>query len=217
MRNLTAVIVAGGEAVGHAILDEIPESRWVVAADSGLNIARAIGLDVDVLIGDLDSADSDALDSYTGAIERHTPDKDHTDLELALRMVSGQPHIERLIVVGGGGGRLDHLLGNVAVLASPTYSHLRIEWLPGSARVHVVWDHVELHAVTGDTVSLIAHGGPVHGLTTTGLRWQLQATTLHPNVSLGISNEFVSSVATVSVEAGCLLTIQPEGSTASQS
>ena len=210
MRNLTAVIVAGGSDVHSSVLDEIPDSRWVVAADSGLDVARSLGLAVDVVVGDFDSASTEALAEFGGTVHRHPSDKDHTDLELALQLVGTQQHIERVIVVGGGGGRVDHLLGNIAVLGSPAYSHLRIEWLPGEARIHVVWDHVELHGIPGDVLSIIPLAGSAEGVTTTGLRWALDEATLFPHSSRGMSNELTRSIATVHVQSGCVLVIQPD-------
>ncbi len=210
MRDLTAVIVAGGAEIPASVRDELPEPVWVVAADSGLDQARRIGLDVDVVVGDLDSVTEHALDGFTGPVDHHPADKDHSDLELALQLVERHLHIDRLIVLGGGGGRLDHLLGNVMALAAPDYSHLRIEWLTGSERVHVVWDHVQLHGHAGDLVSLVAVGGPALGVTTAGLRWPLSGARLDPTTSLGISNVMLGAVATVTLSGGRLLTIQSE-------
>ncbi len=210
MRDLAAIVVTGGAPVPPSIRDELPEAVWVVAADAGLEHARRIGLPVDVVVGDLDSVSEDVLEGFAGPVEHHPTDKDRTDLELALDLIRRHGHIDRVIVLGGGGGRLDHLLGNVAVLAAPAHAHLRIEWLTGSERVHVVWDHVELHGHAGDLVSLVAIGGPALGVTTEGLRWPLRGTRLDPSTSLGISNEMMGAIATVAVKEGRLLTIQPE-------
>jgi thiamine pyrophosphokinase len=210
MRDLTAIVVTGGAAVPASVRDDLPDSAWVVAADSGLEHARRIGLPVDVVVGDLDSVPERILKGFSGPVEHHPADKDHTDLQLALELVARHGHIDRLIVVGGGGGRLDHLLGNVAVLAAPAYAHLRVEWLTGAERVHVVWDHVELHGHAGDVVSLMAIGGPALGVTTEGLQWPLRGARLDPSTSLGMSNVMQGAVATVNVSEGRLLTIQPD-------
>jgi thiamine pyrophosphokinase len=210
MRDLTAIVVTGGAAVPASVRDDLPDSAWVVAADSGLEHARRIGLPVDVVVGDLDSVPERILEGFSGPVEHHPADKDHTDLQLALELVARHGHIDRLIVVGGGGGRLDHLLGNVAVLAAPAYAHLRVEWLTGAERVHVVWDHVELHGHAGDVVSLMAIGGPALGVTTEGLQWPLRGARLDPSTSLGMSNVMQGAVATVNVSEGRLLTIQPD-------
>lgn len=206
-----AVVVAGGEPVDDSVREEIPEPAWVVAADSGLDQALRLGWRVDLVVGDLDSATPAALTAYSGVpLQRHDPDKDATDLELALRAVAEHPDMERVVVVGGDGGRLDHLLANAAVLASPEFAHLQVEWVAGAARCHVVHQVARLHGHPGETVSLLAVGGPALGVTTQGMRWALHDEDLAPWSSRGVSNQFVSSVATVSVRAGTLLAVQPE-------
>ena len=54
-------------------------------------------------------------------VERHPAAKDHTDLELAMdeAVASDARHI---VVLGGDGGRRDHLFANLLVLASPHYA-----------------------------------------------------------------------------------------------
>src|SRR5690348_11873254 len=62
-------------------------SGIVIAADSGLEHARALGVPVDLVVGDLDSVDPAVLDAAIAdgvTVERHPAAKDATDLELAL-------------------------------------------------------------------------------------------------------------------------------------
>ena len=55
------------------------------------------------------------------AIERHPAAKDATDLELALdAAIALEP--ARIVVVGDGGGRLDHLLGSCSLLGLDRYA-----------------------------------------------------------------------------------------------
>lgn len=200
------VVIAGGERVAAAVLEELPEGAFVIAADSGFDQAQALGLAVGLVVGDLDSIQS--VPPHV-PIERHRVDKDATDLELALR-AAARLEPERIIVVGGEGGRLDHLLANALVLASEDFEGIDLEWVVGTSRVHVVRDGTRLHGYPGELVSLLPLGGPARGVRTEGLRWTLAGDDLEPGTTKGVSNEFVRPVATVSLEEGVLLVIQPE-------
>jgi thiamine pyrophosphokinase len=72
-----------------------------------------------------------------------------------------------------------------------------------------VTEWVEVTGSIGSTVSLLPHGGDVVGVTTEGLRWPLCDETLSSFASRGVSNEFAHARASVSVESGLLLVVQP--------
>ena len=180
---------------------------FVIAADSGFDHARRLGIKVDLLVGDLDSISPEAL-ALAGVIEKHPPDKDATDLALALdaavRVGAGS-----VFVIGGGGGRIDHFLANAALLASAHYRNLRLTWLPGTAVISVVRDRVELSGSPGDLVSLLPYGGRADGVTTSGLRWALHEEELAPGTSRGVSNQMIDRTATVELKQGTLLVVRP--------
>ncbi|MFI5046110.1 MAG: thiamine diphosphokinase [Acidimicrobiia bacterium] len=209
-----ALVFTGGDAPEPRDIDDLgvlaPEAI-VIAADSGLHHAQRLGQRVDVVVGDFDSVDPTALsaaESGGAEIERHPTAKDATDLELAL-VAARERGVERVVVVGGAGGRLDHFLANALVLASEEFSTLRIEARLGGARVHVVRDRVELRGELGDVVTLIPLGGPAHGVVTEELRFPLHGETLHPGSTRGVSNELVAPLASVSLAAGVLLAVMP--------
>lgn len=207
-----AIIFAGGEAIDLDVVEDLPEGAFVIAADSGLDQAALIGFQVDLIVGDLDSVSPDGLAGATGVpMEIYERDKDFTDLELALDAAL-RLDADRIIIVGGYGGRLDHHLANTSVISSPRLANRRVEWLAGEAHVFVVHGTVHLHGMPGATVSLVPIGGPVTGVTTTGLRWPLTDETLEPYTARGISNEFAKPYATVTAASGSLLAILPEGS-----
>ena len=64
----------------------MPRGAVVIAADGALDHALAAGLEPAGLVGDLDSISDAGLDGRAqhATIQRHDPDKDHTDTELAL-------------------------------------------------------------------------------------------------------------------------------------
>jgi thiamine pyrophosphokinase len=210
---MVALVFAGGEPVDGNIAAHLPDTGvTIIAADSGVEHALALGRDVDLVVGDLDSADPTAVEAAVagGAEVRHYPAaKEKTDLELALDAArnAGARHV---IVVGGSGGRLDHFLANALLLASPSFADLDVEALVGSARITVIHRDARLSGTPGDLVSLLAVGGPARGLRTGGLRFPLDGEDLLPGSTRGISNELIEPVAAVSLEHGVLLAVQPD-------
>jgi thiamine pyrophosphokinase len=204
-------VFAGGDRPPSTALDGLPPADVVIAADSGLGHALALGCHVDLVVGDLDSAAPSDLERAVAAgsvIERHPVAKDATDLELALEAARthGSDHV---VVIGGHGGRLDHFLANALVLTSPAFTGLRVEARVGDARLLVVRDHTELHGRIGDLCSLLPIGGVARGVVTEGLRFPLRSEDLEPGSTRGVSNEFVTTAAQVSLTGGVLLAILP--------
>ncbi len=204
------VVFTGGDAEPIAA-GLLPDGAFVIGADSGIEQAQALGWPVDLAIGDFDSVSPDALAAAErdgAVVERHPAAKDATDLELALRAAARRgPH--EIVVVGGAGGRLDHLLGGVLALTDDAYAAIRIRALVGPARLHVVRDHVELRGEPGELVTLLPIGGAARGVTTSGLLYPLATETLEPASTRGVSNVLVADGARVSLTAGVLLAVLP--------
>jgi thiamine pyrophosphokinase len=177
-------VFTGGGPVDPSLRDKVGAVDYVIAADSGLYAARQLDLTVDLLVGD------------------------HTDIVLALdRARALRPR--RLLVVSGGGGRLDHAFANLLVLAAPAYADMQIDALIGGARVAVIRTRRDLSGPEGGLISLFAVDGRARGVTTSGLRYELRDDVLEPLSSRGVSNEFIGGPATVRLTSGVLLSIQP--------
>ena len=207
-----AVVVAGGDPIDPAVVRCVPPSAYVIAADSGLDRAWALGLAVDLAVGDFDSVSPASLARASAEgcrIERHPAAKDHTDLELALlaARARGMTHVT---VVGGHGGRVDHFLANALVLASDAFADLSIDALMGAARLSIVRHRATLAGRRGELVSLLALGGPAREVRTEGLRYPLRGEDLWPGSTRGISNELVEPTATVTLTTGVLLAVRPQ-------
>ena len=207
-----AIVFTGGDPPDpHDLRGLAGVGAFVIAADSGLHHAQRHGFAVDVVVGDLDSVTSDALEAAKGAgatVVRHPADKDATDLELAL-LAARARGCTRVVVVGGGGGRLDHFLANAVLLAAASLAPLAVEARIGGTTITVVRDQAELIGAPGDVLTLLALGGPAAGVTTEGLQFPLHDETLESGSSRGVSNVFVTSVAHVLLRHGVLLAIQP--------
>lgn len=205
-------MVAGGEAPDAervAALWESSPPDLLVAADSGADAAIALGLEVDVVVGDFDSVSPQALASAHQQ-RRYPVDKNATDLELAL-LEARDLGANRITLIGGGGGRFDHLLANAAVLGSEATADIEVDALMGEARLWVVRRQREITGRTGQLVSLLPLGSSACGVRTAGLRWTLRGETLAAGSTRGVSNEMTGSRAKVSLSSGVLLVIQSEG------
>ena len=209
--GLRAWVVAGGDPPSIERVEALKRASppdFLVAADSGADAALALGLRVDMIVGDFDSVSPQALGA-AGRQRRHPVDKDATDLELALREARDLG-ADRITLIGGGGGRLDHFLANVAVLEGEDLAGVAVDALMGTARLWVVRSRQEITGREGQVVSLLPLGGPARGVHTSGLRWALRGETLPAGSTRGVSNEMTGSRATVWLEGGVLLAIQPE-------
>ena len=209
MKQPKVIVVASGP--GPAVV--VPDAETVVAADGGLDRALALGLAVDVVIGDLDSVSDAALAAAEAAgtrVVRHPAAKDASDLELALDEAIALG-ARRVLVIASANGRLDHLLASLELLAADRYAELELDAAVGDALVHVIRGRRVLEGAPGDLVSLIPVAGPVEGVTTSGLEYPLSGETLAPGTTRGVSNVFVDAVARVEIATGVLLAIRPGG------
>jgi thiamine pyrophosphokinase len=209
--ELVVVVVAGDEAPRAEAARAVPLDAPVVAADGGLEHARALGLRVALAVGDFDSATPDAIaaaEADGARIVRHPAEKDATDLDLALvEALAFAP--KRVLVLGGAEGRLDHLVSLLLTLASPRFATVELDAVIGDARVHVVRGERTLVGEPGELITLLAVNGPAHGVRTEGLAYGLRGDTLEPGSSRGVSNVFTRATARVAVQQGVLLAIRP--------
>lgn len=207
------IVVTGGPHPPPSLAAHLPEYERVVAADSGVEIALALGLRVTHVIGDMDSVDPDVLDTVErdGAVIQRVPhDKDLVDTELAI-VFARTLGATLITLVTGGGGRLDHQLGVLSALTHPILQGCEIHAMWDSARVRVLRGP-EMATITGDPgslVGIVAANGIARGITTSGLRWSLTDDDLESHSTRGVSNELIAESATVSLTSGHLFIIQP--------
>jgi len=206
-----AIVVAGGDAA----LDDAAQlagADLVIAADSGAEWLAARRVRPDVVIGDMDSVDPALLDRLAAdgvRIERHPPNKDASDAELAVDRTV-QAGADDVTIIGAlGGQRLDHELANLLLLGDPRWGAvLRI--VRGGTVVRALrgGDSLTLGAGVGDIVTLLSIDGDATGVRTHGLHFPLDGGTLLLGRSRGLSNLVEHVPASVSLERGTLLVIE---------
>lgn len=207
----TAVVFVGGPRPQSKFVPAaaLAAADLVIAVDSGLHLAQRCDRRADVVIGDMDSVDPEALErARTDGAEVLTFEvaKDATDLELALDEAIARG-CDLAVVVGSDSGRIDHLIGATATLCSPRYRSLRIDAWWGTTNLVPIWDAAELHAHPGALLTLVPMNGDAHGVRTSGLRYPLHGETLPTGTSRGISNEFLGDSAVVELSGGCVVAL----------
>ncbi|MDQ3856368.1 MAG: thiamine diphosphokinase [Chloroflexota bacterium] len=205
---MLAFVVSGGELKEPRRFEPFARAAdLTLAADSGYDHMLLMGVRPDVLMGDLDSISSAALeDARQGriAISTFPQEKDYTDTELVLREALDRG-ADTILSCGAFGMRLDHLLANVLLLASPVFRGVDLRLLDEEQEVRLVRGRLELVTVPGETISLIPVGGQAMGVTTSGLYYPLSAATLETGPALGISNVATGPRASVEVADGLVL------------
>ena len=197
---MRALVIANGDPPSAALLEELREGALVVAADGGARSALALGVMPDIVTGDLDSI-GDAREAIPADRIRPNADPNATDLEkaVALCLEEGCAAVD---IIGGGGGRADHALGNLSVLVS-FGRRARVRMVDERFAIQLVDGEAEVDGPPGTVVSLVALGR-CEGVTTSGLRWELHDHTLDFS-AYGIHNEIATSPGRVSLRSGDLL------------
>lgn len=213
------IFLVGGSPEARPPRGLAPEAGdRVVVADRGAHHARRWGWPVHLLIGDLDSlpaAEIAAAEAAAVPISRAPRAKDETDLELALAGALAQG-ADALILCGVLGGRTDHGLANLLLLARPELRGRDVCIAQGPETIRLLCGHgggdaptsLRLSGAPGDLLSLLPIGGHAVGVSTAGLRYPLADETLLFGRARGVSNEFVEPTVRVWLRHGLLLVIQ---------
>jgi thiamine pyrophosphokinase len=223
------LIVADGDRPDRELLDRTwpgwSDVGLVIAADGGALAADEAGLRVDLVVGDGDSlgeAGVADLRNRRVPVELSKRDKDESDTELAVLAALARG-ATAITIVGGFGGRLDHELANLWLLALPALGDRSVELLDGRTRVTLVRApgadgggavNRALDGRAGDVVTLLPLGGDVEGITTTGLRYPLRDEPLRLGPARGLSNVRLGPTASVSIRSGTLLIVESPSLTA---
>lgn len=222
------LIIAGGELDIPFAKSYIAAHGFdkVVCADAGLDGAGKLGLSVDIAMGDYDSVSAEVLEAYRGKnhveFVQYPPEKDATDLELALDWAVGQ-HPEEIVILGATGGRLDHFLANVNILMKPLSRGIPAYIVDGQNRLCLLGaahasgreDGHFLHAfhrkeMHGKYISFLPLTERVREVTLRGFRYELDGQDMVLGSSLGVSNEMAEGrdSATIDFSEGILIAVE---------
>ena len=200
------LIVSGGQIEDAFVTGLLEENKYhmTIACDRGMTYFKRSGRLPDLILGDFDSANAAELEYFQTQtdvkIEQFPKEKDWTDTELAVQ----------IDLVGATGSRLDHVLGNVQLLALGLEHKTTIYLLDAHNRIRLVDGPIAIKKTEqfGDYISLIPYAGAVQQVTLRGMKYPLDQATLTPDITLGISNEIVEETAYITFADGKLLVME---------
>ncbi len=210
----TLILANGDLNPGSAVQHACQRDAYVIAADGGARLAADLGLQISLLIGDMDSITPALLADLDAAgvdIARYPAEKDETDLELALQAAIARD-AQQIYVIGALGGRLDQSLANIYLLKLPDLAARDVRLVSGEQTTWLLTAGAHrLPGQPGDTLSLIPLGGDVQGIRTTGLQYPLKDETLYFGPARGVSNVITQAPAQITFQTGRLLLVHTRG------
>lgn len=196
------VILLGGDITPTPRLIALCQNATVIAADSGVRHASALGLDVSLWLGDFDSTTPALLRKF-----KHLPretfarEKDKTDGEIAINEAISQGATDLILVGAFGGPRTDHALLHMAQAIALAKRGLNIVLNSGAEEGYpIIGGEQSFDFSDGSVFSLIGFT-PLTGVTISGARWPLANCDVPFGSSMTLSNE-VSGTLNISTKSG---------------
>ena len=187
------------------VLDiEIKNGDFLIAADGGYRYCKQNNLIPDVVIGDFDSLghipDGDN-------IIKLNPVKDVTDMHAAAQVGIEKGFCE-FAIYGATGGRIDHTLANVQLVASLSQKGYKTSLIDGKVIITALTDgSIYFDSSCSGYISVFSHTDKCEGVTISNMKYTLENGMLTNSFSLGVSNEFIGKDSRVTVEKGTAIIV----------
>lgn len=210
-------ILAGGPS---SLVPDITQATnndaiWV-GVDRGVYHLISKGITPDVAFGDFDSVTEEELQKIKAAVEQlniYAPEKDETDMELALNWAINQ-NPAKIRIYGATGGRLDHLFANVQLLLKPLSLQKNIHIEIIDQKNHVFVKAPGTYKIKKNPgrkyVSFVPISLEIKGLTLVGFKYPLKDCHIQIGSTLCISNELIDNCGTFSFDEGILMVVRSQ-------
>ncbi len=202
---MRAVIIAGGGFDNPDFYRNlINDSDTVICADAGCLSAQKIGIVPDVVIGDFDSYPQNLAKAKAEKIVLPIK-KDKTDTHECV-CYAIKCGFDEILLFGATGTRLDHTIANIHLLKIALDNNIKMKIVDEHNEVYLTDKEISLKKGEGLHVSVLPIGR-AEGICSTGLYYPMTDAMMEFGNPYGVSNEFNSDEATVSVKSGLLLVI----------
>ncbi len=206
------LIITGGECSDRV---QIPEYDLCIAADSGFDTAKRLGIFPHMIVGDFDSIDNlpeKYTDEATGTVSeiiRHPAKKNETDTMLAASYAV-ERGAKELYIIGGLGGRADHTMSNVFLLEKLYRDGISAILTDGENEMRVIGEGQNVRLAHGEYKYFSTLALDTAEISVMGCAYPLYHSTLVRHDAYAVSNEPLECGATVTCHKGILLIVRSE-------
>ncbi len=204
--NIDCWIFIGGEYPQKKYLENFNSPSLIIAADSGYMAALKTGYTPDYVVGDFDSMDLSFVKEKIAQerIHQSPRDKDFSDTELALQLAQ-KLGAKAPLLIGGGGGRMDHMLAIVQIF---NQNYIPAYWISAYERIFLIEGQAILDEKEGRTISFYPLEMAPTQVHSQGLVWELDKVAWK-NGEFSLSNRIQNSPVKINSLAGKILAIIP--------
>lgn len=186
---MRGALVLNGEQYSGDIIGDI-----VVCCDGGYNKSNRC----DLLVGDMDSI---GKIEYKGEIIKLDMHKDMTDGEVGLDELISRGANE-IIIYGLNGGRLDHILYNIGLMARSLRSGVKCSARCNDFTLYISNSLINIKCNVGNTLSIAPFTDHLHIMYTKGLEYFIVNSRFDKISSRAISNVVISQNVAIDVTEG---------------
>lgn len=214
---MKALIVSGGKINPDFALSYCKKESFdqIIGVDGGLKFLYENDILPTYVVGDFDSADPKLETYYRGhkgiEIRRFNPVKDSTDTQIAIELAL-ELGSESIVILGGTGSRLDHVLGNIQSMMLAKNAGADCVMLDEHNRIRLIAEDtvIKRDQQYGRFVSLIPLTTAAEGVDLIGFKYPLHNHTFTSTGSagLGVSNEILEEEAVIRMKTGVLILIE---------
>ena len=185
--NDPVTVLANGSFPTHPIAKKyLNKSGTIICTDGAADKLIGSGRNPDIIIGDFDSTSIEGKNRKGKWIE--TPDQNKTDLEKTFEWCI-MNNIKKIALLGSGGKREDHTIGNLFTLAK-YHDEIQCEIITNHAKIICVSGENYIFADNNQNISIIATE-PIESITLDGLQYNMKNEGLLPSAR-AISNKVIS-------------------------
>lgn len=200
--NGSCLLISGGEYAD--IPEDIKNADFVIACDRGWQHAEKMQIRPGLIMGDFDSAPAP---DTTVPVMRFPSHKDDTDTMIAAREALKRG-FKDIYICCAFGARLDHTMANIQTAAFLVSNGASVRLYGKDTVAYVFTDSsVILPVKSGYSLSLFSLTDKCEGVCIEGTEYECDDVTVTNTFPIGVSNEWASGEAHISVRSGILMVL----------